>query len=351
MYSFGVSPKRDGCKKAWANPDNLWILSIFRDRYSSIANGKYMPTLTKVANPQRTMGKRSVVPLHSGQGIELFKQDAFEFLSDLKPGSASLIIASPPYFMGKEYDRSTSIKEFEEDHVRMLPLLVRALKEGGSICWQVGNHLKNGVLIPLDAVVYGVFSKDPRLTLRNRIIWTFGHGTHASKRFSARHESLLWFTKGDDYYFDLESIRVPQKYPGKRHYKGPNKGQLSGNPGGKNPSDVWDIPNVKSAHIEKTAHPCQFPVALVQRCIKAMTPLNGLVVDPFMGSGSSAVASLIEGRRFSGCDIKDKYVRIARKRVSEAQSGVISHRPLEKPIEPPSQTHAVAKRPDHFASA
>src|SRR4029077_16237060 len=130
----------------------------------------------------------------------------------------------PPYFMGKEYDRSTSIKEFEQDHVRMLPLLVRALKEGGSICWQVGNHVKNGALIPLDAIVYNVFGSGQRLTLRNRIIWTFGHGTHASKRFSGRHESLLWFTKGNDYYFDLDPIRVPQKYPGKRHYKGPNKG-------------------------------------------------------------------------------------------------------------------------------
>jgi adenine-specific DNA-methyltransferase len=306
-----------------------------------------MLAATKTAPTQQSKGNTLVAP-HCGKTIRLVKQDAFEFLSDLKPNSVDLIIASPPYFMGKEYDRSTSVKEFERDHIRLLPLLVRALKEGGSICWQVGNHVRNGALIPLDAIVYNVFSLDQKLTLRNRIIWTFGHGTHASKRFSGRHESLLWFTKGHDYYFDLEPIRVPQKYPGKRHYKGPKKGLLSGNPAGKNPSDVWDIPHVKSKHVEKTAHPCQFPVALVQRCVKSLTPLNGLVVDPFMGSGSSAVASLIEGRRFSGCDNKGKYVRIAQKRVSEAQSGVLNHRPLDKPIVLPSQTHAVAKRPSHF---
>jgi adenine-specific DNA-methyltransferase len=310
-----------------------------------------MPSSTKVADAHKKMRKSSVVPIRGSQGIDLFKQDAFAFLAGLKPNSVDLIIASPPYFMGKEYDRSTSVEEFQDDHVRMLPLLVRALKEGGSICWQVGNHLKNGALIPLDAIVYSVFGLDKKLTLRNRIIWTFGHGTHASKRFSARHESLLWFTKGSQYYFDLDSIRIPQRYPGKRHYKGPKKGQLSGNPSGKNPSDVWDIPNVKSAHIEKTAHPCQFPVALVQRCVKALTPLDGYVVDPFMGSGSTAVACLVEGRRFSGCDINDKYVRIAQKRVTEAKSGVVNHRPLDKPIEMPSQTHAVARRPSHFASA
>jgi adenine-specific DNA-methyltransferase len=303
---------------------------------------------TAVATTLRRKVAASAVAPNCATEIQLLKQDAFEFLSDLKPNSVDLIIASPPYFMGKEYDRSTSIKEFEEDHIRMRPLLVRALKDGGSICWQVGTHVKNGALIPLDAIVYRVFGSDQELILRNRIIWTFGHGAHASKRFSGRHESVLWFTKGDKYRFNLESIRVPQKYPGKKHYKGPKKGQLSGNPAGKNPSDVWDIPNVKSKHVEKTAHPCQFPVALVQRCIKALTPRKGLVVDPFMGSGSSGVASVIEGRSFSGCDNNAKYVRIAEKRIHEARSGIVNYRPLDKPIVSLPQTHAVARRPSHF---
>jgi adenine-specific DNA-methyltransferase len=227
-------------------------------------------------------------------------------------------------------------------------LLVRALKDGGSLSWQIGHHVHNGVLTPLDALVYATFSKQKELFLRNRIIWTFAHGVHANRRFSGRHETVLWFTKGKHYTFDLDAVRVPQKYPGKRHYKGPKKGEFSGNPLGKNPSDVWEIPNVKANHIEKTDHPCQFPVALVQRLIRALAPKDGLVCDPFLGSGTSAVAASLENRRFVGCEIQQEYVSIARKRIMNATTKNPNFRPLERPIYAPTATEAVAKRPPHF---
>jgi adenine-specific DNA-methyltransferase len=252
--------------------------------------------------------------------------------------------------MGKEYDTSLKIKDFSADHERLAPLLVHALKEGGSLCWQVGHHVQNGVVTPLDALVYPIFAAQEGLFLRNRIVWTFGHGVHASRRFSGRHETILWFTKGREYKFDLDAVRVPQKYPGKRHYKGPHKGQFSGNPKGKNPSDVWDIPNVKANHIEKTEHPCQFPVALVQRLIRALVATGGLVVDPFMGSGTAAVAAVLERRRFAGCDINATYVAIARRRVTRANLGQKLHRPIEEPIFVPNGDEAVATRPPHFWS-
>jgi adenine-specific DNA-methyltransferase len=280
--------------------------------------------------------------------IRLEVQDAFQFLAKLKPGSVDLIVSSPPYCMGKEYDTSISVDDFIADHKKLAPLLVRALKDGGSLCWQVGHHVNNGVVIPLDALVYQIFSKQKALSLRNRIVWSFGHGVHASLRFSGRHETILWFTKGNEYEFNLDAVRVPQKYPGKRHYKGPHKGKLSGNPLGKNPSDVWEIPNVKSRHIEKTAHPCQFPVALVQRLVRALTPTDGLVVDPFLGSGTSAVAAAIEGRNFSGCDIESSYVEIAKMRVLEINTGSSSYRPLDRPIYIPQANHAVSKLPMRF---
>jgi len=125
---------------------------------------------------------------------------------------------------------------------------------------------------------------------------------------------------------------------------------MEGNPLGKNPSDVWEIPNVKSRHIEKTYHPCQFPVALVQRLIRALTIKGNLLVDPFMGSGTSAVAATIEGRRFAGCDVKQAYVMIAKKRVAKAEKNELEFRPLERPIYRPSGNEAVAKRPSHFLS-
>lgn len=280
--------------------------------------------------------------------IRLELQDAFEFLTALAPGSVDLVVSSPPYCMGKEYDRSLSIEDFATDHERLAPLLLRALKDGGSLCWQVGHHVQNGVITPLDALVYPIFAKQRKLFLRNRIVWTFGHGVHASRRFSGRHETILWFTKGHEYNFNLDAVRVPQKYPGKRHYKGPNKGKWSGNPLGKNPSDVWEIPNVKSRHIEKTRHPCQFPVALAQRLIRALVPESGLVVDPFMGSGTTAVAAALERRRFAGCDIEESYLTIATGRVASVKRGEAKYRPLEQPIFEPRGSEAVAIRPPHF---
>ena len=107
--------------------------------------------------------------------------------------------------------------------------------------------------------------------MRNRIVWHFEHGLHCSRRLSGRYETIMWFTKGDDYVFELDPIRVPQKYPGKKYFKGPKAGQYSCNPLGKNPGDVWTIPNVKSNHVEKTGHPCQFPVELIERLVLALT--------------------------------------------------------------------------------
>lgn len=206
-------------------------------------------------------------------------------------------------------DPHDDIETFRKQHQDIFSDLYRVVKPGGSICWQIGYHVSDKCVVPLDYIVYDIFTSmseglDNPLILRNRIVWTFGHGLNSTTRFSGRHEMILWFTKGLQTVFNLDEVRVPQKYPGKRFYKGPNKGQLSGNPMGKNPSDVWDIPNVKAKHIEKTAHPCQFPVAIPRRLIRALTNKNGLVLDPFMGSGTTGVAALIEGRRFVGSEIQ-----------------------------------------------
>lgn len=131
--------------------------------------------------------------------------------------------------------------------------------------------------------------KEYKLQMRNRIIWHFGHGLHSKKRFSGRYEVVLWYTKSNEYTFNLDDVRVPSKYPGKRHFKGPKAGQLSGHPLGKNPDDVWNIPNVKSNHVEKTSHPCQFPVGLIERLTLALTNKSELIFDPFAGVASAGV--------------------------------------------------------------
>jgi adenine-specific DNA-methyltransferase len=143
-------------------------------------------------------------------------------------------------------------------------------------------------------------------------------------------------------------VRVPQKYPGKRHYKGPAKGEFSGNPLGKNPGDVWDIPNVKGNHIEKVNHPCQFPVALVQRLVRALCPPNGVLLDPYMGSGSAGVAALAENRRFIGIELDRKYFKLASTRLKAAAEGKALFRPIERPIFTPDPRSEVATIPPHF---
>ncbi len=226
------------------------------------------------------------------------------------------------------------IEVYKAQQRQVIEECVRILKPEGSICWEVGNYVTDGEIIPLDILLYECF-KDQGMKMRNRIVWHFGPGLHCKKRFSGRYETINWFTKSDEYVFNLDPIRVPQKYPGKRHFKGPNRGKLSGNPKGKNPSDVWNIPNVKANHVEKTEHPCQFPVSLVQRLVLAMTNEDDLVLDPFMGIGTAVVAAVINGRRGAGAEVVERYYELAVERVKMALVGELRIRPDQPVYEPP----------------
>jgi adenine-specific DNA-methyltransferase len=263
-------------------------------------------------------------------------------------GCVDLTITSPPYCMGKSYEKSKSVEDFIAAHRIILPEIVRITREGGSICWQVGYHVSSQSTYPLDYPVFSILSGIEDITLRNRLVWTFGFGMHQRSRFSGRHETILWFTKGPDYSFDLDAVRTPQKYPGKRRYKGPRKGEFSCNPKGKNPGDVWDIPNVKAAHVEKFDHPCQYPVGLVDRLVRALCPQSGVVFDPYMGSGSSGVGAILNGRRFLGAEISKKYISVASERLRSAYKGTSRIRPVERPLYVASPTDSVARRPEHF---
>ena len=264
-------------------------------------------------------------------------EDNMAFMEKLSGETMALIVTSPPYNLGKAYEgRRSSLDEWLERQKRVVAECVRLLRSDGSICWQVGNSVEKGAVIPLDALLYPVFLEFG-LKLRNRIVWHFGHGLHCSRRLSGRYETINWWTKTDEYVWNLDPIRVPSKYPGKRHFKGPKIGQLSGNPKGKNPSDVWAIPNVKSNHPEKTNHPCQFPVELVERLVLSMTHADGAVFDPYMGVGSTIIAALKHGRMAYGCDIVPEYVETARERIAQYYAGTLKTRPMGKPIYDPTK--------------
>lgn len=262
-------------------------------------------------------------------------EDNLSFMQALPDGCAKLIVTSPPYNIGKSYETVSPLDDYLEGQTRVIKECVRLLHDHGSICWQVGNHVQDGEVVPLDIMLYPVF-RQLGLKLRNRIVWHFEHGLHCSKRLSGRHETILWFTKDDDYTFNLDPIRVPAKYPNKKHFKGPKVGELSGNPLGKNPGDVWVIPNVKSNHVEKTIHPCQFPVELVERLVLAMTDERDVVFDPYMGVGSAVVAAIKNGRLGYGCDVVQEYVDVAWERLAELREGTLRTRPMGKPVYNPA---------------
>jgi adenine-specific DNA-methyltransferase len=288
--------------------------------------------------------------------------DCLETLRGLPDGFAKLIITSPPYNIGKVYEKATNLTDYLASINPVIHELVRVLSPEGSLCWQVGNYVESSEVFPLD-IFYYPFFKEHGFKLRNRIVWHFEHGLHASKRFSGRYETLLWFTKGDTYTFNLDPVRVPSKYPGKTHFKGEKRGQPSGNPLGKNPSDIWriiaqdweqelwDIPNVKANHPEKTIHPCQFPIELVERCVLALTNEGDWVLDPFSGVGSAMLAALKNKRRAIGCEKEAEYVEIAKQRIADLYSGKLRYRQLGKPVHQPTGREKVAQIPMEWRNA
>lgn len=288
--------------------------------------------------------------------IVLECNDTVKFTKKIPSESLQLIITSPPYNIGKSYETRVSIQDYLDTQTELIKELVRTLRPNGSLCWQVGNYIEKSEVFPLDIYYYPIF-KDAGLKLRNRIIWHFGHGLHASKRFSGRYETMLWFTKTDDYVFNLDEVRVPSKYPNKRHFKGEKKGELSGNPQGKNPSDfwgeiqkefdngIWGIPNVKANHIEKTKHPCQFPVELVERCVLAMTNEGDTVFDPYAGVASSLVAAAKHNRKALGVDRSKEYIQIGQERLNKLIEGTLETRPIGKPVYEPTGKEKITQIP------
>ncbi len=276
----------------------------------------------------------------------IYLGDRLDLLSQIPDRAAQLIVTSPPYNIGKAYEKRRDLDIYLAEQKATIAACVAKLSDMGSLCWQVGNHIDKGEVFPLDILIYPI-CKDLGLKLRNRIIWHFGHGLHASKRLSGRYETILWFTKSDDYYFDLDPIRVPQKYPGKKNFKGNKKGEYSCNPLGKNPSDIWEIPNVKSNHVEKTIHPCQFPVELIERLVLSMTKEGDLVIDPYMGVGSALAAAVKHERRAAGVDTMKEYVDIARERVTLAMEGLLKTRQMGTPVYEADKSN-LSKVPEEF---
>ena len=297
-------------------------------------------------HPQRQFKKLNISFEFDKNSREIiYHGHCLELLKRIPDSSIQLIVTSPPYNIGKEYEDKLKLDTYIKGQTQVIKECVRVLSKKGNLCWQVGNYINNGSIIPLDIVLNPIFTSF-NLKMRNRIIWHFEHGLHCTKRFSGRYETIVWFTKTDNYIFNIDPVRVPQKYPGKKYFKGPKAGQYSCNPLGKNPGDLWVIPNVKNNHVEKTDHPCQFPVELIERLVLSMTNKNDWVLDPFLGSGTSMIAALKHKRKAIGAEINKKYIQIACDRIKQLEDGLLKTRQMNTPVYDPKKLNLM-KKPYH----
>lgn len=251
------------------------------------------------------------------------KADVLDFLDGIPDDSIQLMLTSPPYNLGKRYGGSPTADLLRPVyyHGWMLQVLsecARILREGGVLCLQVGSTRDwQGRLMPLDVLLFEG-SRQAGLIFQSRIVWVIPHGLTPRHRLAERYETALVFSKGERPTFNPTAARIPQKQPGKRAFKGPNIGHLSGNPFGAWPTNVWEIPHIGHNNSERKHgdHPAQFPVALAKRAVLLYSMAGDTICDPFSGSGTTHVAAVETGRAFVGADLF--YQDLRAKRLAEA---------------------------------
>jgi len=235
--------------------------------------------------------------------------DVIDYLDTLPDGCATLFMTSPPYNVGKAYgDNAAADSMRHVMYIGWLSMVIseasRVLNEGGVLALQVGSTRdERDQIVPIDLLIHDIVTKTG-LTFQNRVIWEVPHGLTPKRRLAGRSESVMIYSKSQaPRHFNVTSVRVPQRDPGKRAFKGPNVGKLSSHPLGAFPGDVWRIANVGSKRSERTGHPAQMPSELARRIVQLYTVPGDLVVDPFSGSGTTHAVCIETGRRFTGCDI------------------------------------------------
>lgn len=254
------------------------------------------------------------VPAYENEGVAIYHQDCIEGMKSIPEGLVNMTVTSPPYNIGKEYESLIETEKYIEWCVRWIKEIYRITAEDGAFWLNIGYfEVKNkGLAVPIS---YLLWDKTDFYLLQE-IVWNYAAGVACKTRFSPRNEKLLWYVKNQsNYTFNLDSVRDPNvKYPNQK-----KNGKLKCNPLGKNPSDVWQIAKVTSgtnrASKERTAHPAQFPTEMIERIIKSSSNVGDLVIDPFIGSGSTAVAAIENRRNVIGFETEKRYIEIAVQRI------------------------------------
>jgi len=254
-------------------------------------------------------------PFYQASGCLIYNMDCLQALRELPDKLVWLTVTSPPYNIGKEYEKPLSLDEYLNWCKVWIAQIYQITHPNGAFWLNLGyfsipEHAK---AIPIP---YLLWDRIP-FYLIQEIVWHYGAGVAGKKFFSPRNEKFLWYVKNkDNYTFNLDDIRDPNvKYPNQK-----KNGKIKVNPNGKNPTDVWQFPKVTSgmnrSSKERTSHPAQFPMAVIERIIKASSNPGELVLDPFMGSGTTAEVALSLDRPVIGFEIRTDYCQIAANRLN-----------------------------------
>ena len=237
--------------------------------------------------------------------IDLRCGNAAELLKTLETESIDLIVADPPYNLGKDYGNNHDLKGFEEYILftrEWLSEAKRVLKPEGSIYVFMG--------VRFISYLYDIMDRDLKLFFNSWIVWHYTQGTGKTKGFSPRHDDILVFNKGKNFTFNLDDIRVPQKFYRERN-----------NMRGANPGDVWQFSHVHYSNPNRQNHPTQKPEGIIERIVLASSNKGDIVLDPFSGSGTTLRVCQQLGRKAIGFELNPEYVAMTEQRLSEPFSG------------------------------
>ena len=233
--------------------------------------------------------------------IDLKCGDAVELFKGIKNNSVDLIVADPPYNLGKDYGNNHDLKDFDE-YIKFtkqwLSEAKRVLKPTGTIYVFMG--------VRFISYLYDVMERDLHLSFNSWIVWHYTQGLGKTKGFSPRHDDILMFSKSAKYKFNLDDVRVPQKYYRERN-----------NMRGANPGDVWQFSHVHYSNPNRQDHPTQKPEGIIERMVLASSDIGDVVLDPFSGSGTTLRVCQQLGRNAIGFEINPQYVESTNKRLAE----------------------------------
>ena len=251
----------------------------------------------------------------------LFNEDFLHGVNQIDDNSIDLVIADPPYGLGKDFgNESDKMKpdKFLEWTKSWLLAVIPKLKDTGSLyifaTWQFSPEIFS-------------FIKTQMIML-NEIIWDRKVPSQggSTRKFSSVHDTIGFFAKTKKYYFDLDPIRIPYDPETK---KARTRSQFVGQKWleeGCNPKDVWSVSRLHRLHKEREEHPTQKPLEIIERMVKSSCPEDGVVLDPFAGSGTTVEASLINNRNCIAFEINPDYCKIIKNRVMFCQTKLLRSR-------------------------